>query len=1557
MSEFIQGFQTTEGEKKYDYNALGNLPDLTISKDDITGALGFVPPSKAEVEASVKVASDAAATADNKAVAAQTTANQAVGAAQQAQSTADDAVLAAQNAQNRADDAHERIDDSQTQIVQGSIITIDDCDSAPLQNLRIFGKTTQNGTPTPEAPVPLESVGDDGNVNVIVGGKNLFDTSRCRFYRSNGEDSTVGTAAIVGNNIILTKTTSNSFFYGMYIDVVVGQKYIISHGGGANKKGDSNSVYVYSDKPYGNRIAQANSTNPTKATFTATTPTIFVGLYMLSDTEVGEDVAYPNVQLELGASVTEYEFGLPLQEITVQPPNGLPGIPVTSGGNYTDGDGQQWICDEVDFEKGVYVQRILQTVFNSSDGWSVANADGNKRRFYNDAYRNVLQSAKDNYSKANLLCSNFLSVTGENTWFGITGINISNSGRIFLYHGDIAQTAEALGEYFTNYPTTFMAELAQENHIPLSEIAPDALAQYAALHTNYPNSTVFNDGNAHMEVKYATPTTVLPLSGGRMNGSIDMVNHQLTGLPTPKNNTDAVSLEYLQETKLELAQGINDVSDIAYGAQETADEALEEAVDAHERIDDSQVQVIKGEIVSVENSADAPLQGLRIFGKTVQNGTPTPEAPIPLESVGENVNVIMCGKNFADNKVYKASGQSGKFFIVSNDVITSPIERPGWSGVSVIVPVLPNTVYTCSSDVTPNRYLNVTFYPSVEDVVSATNAISYSEEGNANTIKVTTPIGCYCMVVTALSGEKATYTWNWWQVEKGNMATDYEPFGFQKLTLSTPNGLPGIPVTSGGNYTDENGQQWICDEVDFARGVYIQNVQKVILDGTESWRTYGTFGYYFEFADIESNDSPMGVSDGSKSEQRLMCSHFAVQPKYVNVADRKHGMTVIYCNYNNGKCRIAFDLEGTTMATYAAEQYAAGNPVTVLYQRAVPIETALSEEELTAYAALHTNYPNSTVFNDGNAHMEVKYATPTTALPLTGGRYKVATPYAPTDAVPKSYADRIDKKVDTLREVVSSFHSNIVQEASGEVIQVHGSAEAPLAGLKVFGKTEQMTTTGKNLLNQHSSNWQSEEKTNGITYTYVRDSDGNLLYINADGPNTTTSNSHAKKAFTTLPAGTYTVTGCPSGYGSAVSLRVGKGASGTYMEVDQGNGCTFTLTEETIISINPMVGAGKTVSNVKFYPMIRLATITDGTYEPYTGGIPSPNPEYPQKLESVGDSGSVAVTVCGKNLLNFPDVEPYLNNGITWSCKDGVVHAKGASTAISYSSDYINMNIAGLVGTFYKSSPVNGCSLMCQVVKNGETTWLPNPITLDGSESSVLLYYQCPVGTTVDSDLYPMLSISEEDLQWEPYKEVQTLPFSTPNGLPGIPVPSGGNYTDSTGQQWICDEVDFEKGVYVQRIGKINTADVTCTKSSISNPNGTVFVITVDHSKNHFMWETRLKTASISSATLTQFISAPESSVQNRHYIRFVMEETNTTDANTRLRTEASDIIYALGTPIETALSAEQLEQFSALHTNYPNTTIFNDGGAGMEVKYVADTKMYVDKKFEELAKILVNKL
>ena len=62
----------------------------------------------------------------------------------------------------------------------------------------------------------------------------------------------------------------------------------------------------------------------------------------------------------------------------------------------------------------------------------------------------------------------------------------------------------------------------------------------------------------------------------------------------------------------------------------------------------------------------------------------------------------------------------------------------------------------------------------------------------------------------------------------------YEPYREQLLTLPTPNGLPGIPVTSGGNYTDQSGQQWVCDEVDFGKVVKVQRVDKGAFDATKA---------------------------------------------------------------------------------------------------------------------------------------------------------------------------------------------------------------------------------------------------------------------------------------------------------------------------------------------------------------------------------------------------------------------------------------------------------------------------------------------------------------------------------------------------------------------------------------------------------------------------------------------------------------------------------------------------------------------------------------------------
>lgn len=85
----------------------------------------------------------------------------------------------------------------------------------------------------------------------------------------------------------------------------------------------------------------------------------------------------------------------------------------------------------------------------------------------------------------------------------------------------------------------------------------------------------------------------------------------------------------------------------------------------------------------------------------------------------------------------------------------------------------------------------------------------------------------------------------------------------QTLTLQTPNALPGIPVSSGGNYTDENGQQWVCDEVDLARGVRVQRITKIKVTSSLSWQTTGNAvdRYFAWFSGIYTSN--------------VLCTHFS----------------------------------------------------------------------------------------------------------------------------------------------------------------------------------------------------------------------------------------------------------------------------------------------------------------------------------------------------------------------------------------------------------------------------------------------------------------------------------------------------------------------------------------------------------------------------------------------------------------------------------------------------------------------------------------------------------
>lgn len=208
--------------------------------------------------------------------------------------------------------------------------------------------------------------------------------------------------------------------------------------------------------------------------------------------------------------------------------------------------------------------------------------------------------------------------------------------------------------------------------------------------------------------------------------------------------------------------------------------------------------------------------------------------------------------------------------------------------------------------------------------------------------------------------------------------------------------------------------------------------------------------------------------------------------------------------------------------------------------------------------------------------------------------------------------------------------------------------------------------------------------------------------------------------------------------------------------------------------------------------------------------------------------------------------------------------------------------------------------------------------------------------------------------------KTQTLTLPTPTGLPGIPVASGGNYTDPQGKQWVCDEVDLEKGVKVQRITTIVFSDnknfrLRSTDASTKRR----FSIVTDGLKI-----TDLKTADSSAFcsalalgakdstwaipnTFTIGSDRPGSAVQL--YVRF--ENINSMDELQQyLQRSPLSLTAILANPIETPLTPAEIAAYKALTAYAPDTVVQASDGAGIKLDYQRDVNLVVKNLEDAIA-------
>ena len=199
--------------------------------------------------------------------------------------------------------------------------------------------------------------------------------------------------------------------------------------------------------------------------------------------------------------------------------------------------------------------------------------------------------------------------------------------------------------------------------------------------------------------------------------------------------------------------------------------------------------------------------------------------------------------------------------------------------------------------------------------------------------------------------------------------------------------------------------------------------------------------------------------------------------------------------------------------------------------------------------------------------------------------------------------------------------------------------------------------------------------------------------------------------------------------------------------------------------------------------------------------------------------------------------------------------------------------------------------------------------------------------------------------------EQKTITLPTPNGLPGTPVPSGGNYTDPTGQQWVCDEVDLERGVRVQRVNRLKLGGLSWRYELTATNKNDTFISDVPASQDGTTRGYSLCQYAVFDG-IAYDIEMKESC---RCYV-WVQSVTlqfkagsgvNSVEAFSewlKARPDAS-ISYCLATPIETPLTPAELAAYKALTTYAPDTVVQASDGVGVKLGYQRDVNIATNWK------------
>ena len=426
-------------------------------------------------------------------------------------------------------------------------------------------------------------------------------------------------------------------------------------------------------------------------------------------------------------------------------------------------------------------------------------------------------------------------------------------------------------------------------------------------------------------------TTNLPYlktSGGTMAGNVDMDGNALTGLPNPAEDTDAIPKGWADGQYSPLTAAIR--------------------------------PTVTGNPITVTDSAEAPVQGLCVYGKTTQDGTPSPENPVPLVSA-EDVSVTVCGANLLDLR----NGQSGtapdkdvEYTAVGDGsytrkgVPTNTIQNFWIAGDFNEDPADPETEILF--ELPPGTY-------TVKDCILFEKASAFQNTFTIERNTFITAVRAPSISSTGTEVDDIIYP----MLNAGSTALPWEPYTGKTITLTGD--LPGIPVDSGRNYTDPDGQQWVCNYRDWGRGVDVQMVKSVTVSTSHEINPSRQQNTDYYAVNLPSVSDLIGYAYAGALSNRstyagtnaaLNGDQFTIVPT--------NGVTVI------GLKKLLVP-DGTVEAIKA---YFNEHPVTIYYI-CDHVETPIPAEELAAYKALQTYDGTTNVTATDGAGLSLRYVADT----------------------------------------------------------------------------------------------------------------------------------------------------------------------------------------------------------------------------------------------------------------------------------------------------------------------------------------------------------------------------------------------------------------------------------------------------------------------------------------------------------------------------------------------------------------------------------------------------